>query len=68
MPGWKAYFGLAQTPKVFRDLDEWLAAPSACVAAQALATGRHDVPGTCGARGLGDRRAQGGGQQPLLVA
>lgn len=24
MPGWKAYFHLAQTPKVFRTLDEWL--------------------------------------------
>jgi RNA-directed DNA polymerase len=24
MPGWKAYFQLAQTPKVFRELDEWL--------------------------------------------
>ena len=24
MPGWKAYFHLAQTPRVFRDLDEWL--------------------------------------------
>lgn len=22
--GWKAYFGLAQTPRVIRDLDEWL--------------------------------------------
>jgi hypothetical protein len=22
--GWKAYFGLAQTPAVWRDLDEWL--------------------------------------------
>ena len=22
--GWKAYFGLAQTPKVWRGLDEWL--------------------------------------------
>jgi hypothetical protein len=22
--GWKAYFGLAQTPKVLRTLDEWL--------------------------------------------
>jgi RNA-directed DNA polymerase len=22
--GWKAYFGLAQTPKVWRELDEWL--------------------------------------------
>ena len=24
VPGWKAYFRLAQTPKVWRELDEWL--------------------------------------------
>ncbi len=24
MPGWKGYFQLAQTPKVFRELDKWL--------------------------------------------
>ena len=24
MPGWKAYFRLAQTPNVMRDLDGWL--------------------------------------------
>jgi group II intron reverse transcriptase/maturase len=24
MPGWKAYFRMAQTPRVFRELDEWL--------------------------------------------
>ncbi|WP_068639723.1 group II intron reverse transcriptase/maturase [Thauera butanivorans] len=24
MPGWKAYFQLAQTPKVFGELDEWI--------------------------------------------
>lgn len=24
MLGWKAYFGLSQTPKAWRDLDEWL--------------------------------------------
>ena len=24
LPGWKAYFRLAQTPKVFRELDEWI--------------------------------------------
>jgi hypothetical protein len=24
IPGWKAYFHLAQTPKVFRELDEWI--------------------------------------------
>ena len=22
--GWKAYFGMAQTPRVWRELDEWL--------------------------------------------
>jgi RNA-directed DNA polymerase len=24
VPGWKAFFRLAQTPKVLRELDEWL--------------------------------------------
>lgn len=24
MLGWKAYFGLAQTPRVWRELDEWI--------------------------------------------
>ena len=24
MPGWKAYFQLAQTPNVFRELDKWI--------------------------------------------
>ena len=24
MRGWKAYFGMAQTPRVWRELDEWL--------------------------------------------
>lgn len=24
VPGWKAYFRLAQTPRVFRELDEWI--------------------------------------------
>jgi len=24
MLGWKAYFGMSQTPKVWRELDEWL--------------------------------------------
>jgi hypothetical protein len=24
MPGWKEYFRLAQTPRVFREMDEWL--------------------------------------------
>lgn len=24
VPGWKAYFGLAQTPRVWRGLDEWM--------------------------------------------
>ena len=24
VPGWKAYFRLAQTPRVMRELDEWL--------------------------------------------
>jgi group II intron reverse transcriptase/maturase len=31
MPGWKAYFQLAQTPKVFRGLDEWIRHRLRCV-------------------------------------
>jgi group II intron reverse transcriptase/maturase len=31
MPGWKAYFQLAQTPKVFRELDEWIRHRLRCV-------------------------------------
>lgn len=29
--GWKAYFGMAQTPKVWRELDEWRGCPKFCV-------------------------------------
>jgi hypothetical protein len=31
MPGWKAYFQLAQTPRVFRELDEWIRHRLRCV-------------------------------------
>jgi hypothetical protein len=24
LPGWKAYYGLSQTPSIWRSLDEWL--------------------------------------------
>jgi RNA-directed DNA polymerase len=65
--GWKAYFGLAQTPKVWRELDEWrrhrLRDP-----AQAVEARPDDVPGTArpGRQSCGG--ATGGGQQPPLVA
>ena len=43
MPGWKAYFKLAQTPSTFQELDGWLRAPIACVATQAMATGNDGI-------------------------
>jgi hypothetical protein len=67
MPGWKAYFQLAQTPKVFRELDEWI--DTGCVrAAQALAAGHDDVSGVESDGCLGRGCPQGGGEQSVLVA
>ena len=47
MPGWKAYFQLAQTPRVFRELDEWIRHRLRAMQ-QALASGHDDVPGVVG--------------------
>ena len=44
--GWKAYFGLAQTPKVWRELDEWLRHRLQGDPAQALEKTTHDLSGT----------------------
>ena len=45
LPGWKAYFRLAQTPRVFRETGRMAASPPARLAAQALAARHDDVPG-----------------------
>ena len=47
--GWKAYFGLADTPGVFRDLDQD-PPPAAYVAITPVETGKDSVPGVEGSR------------------
>ena len=64
--GWKAYFGLAQTPRVWLGLDEWLR--HRLHPAQAVETAQDDVPRAQGARGNRGGRSTGGRQLPLLVA
>jgi hypothetical protein len=44
LPGWKGYFQLAQTPKVFRELDEWI---------------RHRLRACSSSTGVGARRCIG---------
>ncbi len=69
LPGWKAYFRLAQTPKVFRATGRMVTAPPACRAAQALATGNDGVSGAAGVGCDSESGGpQGGRQQPPLVA
>ena len=47
--GWKAYFGLAQTPKVWRELDEWLRHRLRAIQLKHWKTVDDDVPRTQGA-------------------
>jgi RNA-directed DNA polymerase len=67
MLGWKAYFGLAQTPKVWRELDEWLRHRL-----RAIQLRHWKRPATIyrelKALGAGTMLQSGGGQQPPLVA
>ena len=44
VPGWKAYFRLAQTPKVMRELDEWLRHRLRAVQLKQWRRGHDDVP------------------------
>ena len=43
MLGWKAYFELAQTPGIFKQLDEWLRHRLRALQHQTLASGDNDV-------------------------
>jgi RNA-directed DNA polymerase len=68
MLGWKAYFGLAQTPSVWRELDEWLRHRLRAIQLKHWKRPRR-CTGNC--KALGARRKRGrrsGGQQPALVA
>ena len=49
MPGWKAYFRLAQTPTVMRELDEWLRHRLRAIQLKQWKRGDDDVPRADGA-------------------
>ena len=68
--GWKAYFGLAQTPGVWRlaRAGRRVAPPAAGHPAQTVATRHHHLPGAASAGGQVWGCKNGGGQQPPLVA
>jgi RNA-directed DNA polymerase len=65
--GWKAYFGLAQTPNRLARAGRVAAAPAAGDPAQALEARHDDLPGT-ETLGAAERMARRVAQTPLLVA
>ena len=68
MPGWKAYFQLAQTPRGLSSPRRMAATPPACFAAQALATGNDDLSGIAGIGCKFRPSGEGGGKCHSLVA
>ena len=68
MLGWKGYFNLAQTPKVWRTLDEWLRHRLRAIQLKHWKRGTTIVSGTAEARGCSVGGETSGGQQPPLVA
>ena len=48
--GWKAYFGLADTPGVFRDLDQWIHRRLRTLQLRQWKRGKDSVPGVEGSR------------------
>lgn len=65
--GWKAYFRLAQTPKVWRELDQWLRHRLRAIQLKQWRRGT-TMQGTAGAGSQARCCATGGGQRPSLVA
>ncbi|WP_367269790.1 group II intron maturase-specific domain-containing protein, partial [Roseateles sp.] len=65
--GWKAYFGMAQTPGVWRRLHAWLRHRLRAIQLRQWG-GKHDLPGTQSPRRRANRSEADGGQQPELVA
>ena len=66
--GWKAYFRLAQTPRVWRELDEWLRHRLRAIQLKHWKRGTTMYRELLSAGRQARRCATGGGQQPSLVA
>ena len=68
LPGWKAYFRLAQTPRVFRELDEWLRHRLRALQLKHWRRGTTMLSGVAGSGGEPGTGGTSGGQRPPLVA
>ena len=66
--GWKGYFRLAQTPKVWRELDKWLRHRLRAIQLKQWKRGTTMYRELLALRARAQRCATGGGQQPSLVA
>ena len=60
--GWKAYFRLAQTPQVWRELDQWMRHRLRAIQLKQWKRGYDHLPGTAALGANPRRRATGGGE------
>ncbi|WP_413773559.1 group II intron maturase-specific domain-containing protein [Marinobacter sp. Arc7-DN-1] len=66
--GWKGYFRLAQTPRIWRSLDEWLRRRPKSLASQTVEAGQDHLPGTAAPWRESLGCGISGGPEPSLVA
>ena len=66
--GWKAYFGLAQTPGIWRGLDEWVRHRLRAIQIKQWKRGKTIYQQLLALGGVSNGSAAGGGEQPSLVA
>ena len=67
LSGWKQYYRLAETPRVFGQLDEWLRHRLRAIHLKHWKRGRPSI-GSCGGGDSPTTQRPGGGQRPALVA
>ena len=66
--GWKAYFRLAQTPRVWRELDQWMRHRLRAIQLKHWKRGKTIYRELRGAGSQARGGAAGGGKHPSLVA
>jgi RNA-directed DNA polymerase len=67
LTGWKNYFRLADTPKIFRELDEWIRHRLRALHLAPLETGAHDLSRTASPGSPRARRRTGRRKHPPMV-
>ena len=67
MLGWKAYFRLAETPRVWQELDQWIRHRMRAIQLKQWKRGRTIYSGTAGPGGIPEVAAQVAGNPPLVA-